>query len=217
VPEQWLNQAMVDDRPDRAPLVGVAPAVVISNSDSTGQGRVQLQLPWLPDVQPWARVATPSAGPGRGMYFIPQVDDEVLVAFGHGDLTEPYVLGSLWGPADKPPQTGDKDPVNHRVIRTPEGHVLDFDDKEQSVTLTTIPGHSITITPDSIVVQTSNGTASLTLGNDGSLSISALQSITLNAPQINISGTTLSIQGDGTVQIQGGGTCAIQAGIVTIN
>ena len=217
MPEQWLNQATVKDRPDSAPLIGVAPALVISNSDSTGQGRVQLQLPWLPEVKPWARVATPSAGEGRGMYFIPQPGDEVLVAFGHGDLTEPYVLGSLWGPKDKPPQTGDGDPVNHRVIRTPEGHVLDFDDKEKSVTLTTIPGHSITITPDSITVQTSDSTASMTLTNDGSVTISALQSITLNAPEITITGTTLSIQGDGTVQIQGGGACQIQAGIVSIN
>ena len=145
MPEKWLNQAMVDDKPDNAPLVGVAPARVISNSDSTGQGRVQLELPWLPDVNPWARVVAPTPGPGRGMYFIPQVDDEVLVAFGHGDVSEPYVLGSLWSPVDKPPATGDQDPVNHRIIRTPKGHVLDFDDDEESVTLTTSKGDTITV------------------------------------------------------------------------
>ena len=154
---------------------------------------------------------------GRGMYFIPQVDDEVLVAFGHGDVSEPYVLGSLWSPVDKPPATGDQDPVNHRIIRTPKGHVLDFDDDEESVTLTTSKGHTITVAPDEITVEMSGGTSVMTLGEDGSVSITADQSIELNAPQITLSGQAISINGDATVQIQGGSVCQIQGGLVTIN
>jgi uncharacterized protein involved in type VI secretion and phage assembly len=217
MPAQWLNQAMVDDKPDNAPLVGVGPARVISNSDDKDQGRVQLELPWLPNVKPWARVVAPSAGKGRGMYFIPQVGDEVLVAFAHGDVAEPYVLGSLWNPVDMPPATDEDDPVNHRIIRTPQGHKLDFDDQAKSVTLTTATGHTVTVAPDAITIQTVGGTSVMTLTRDGSVSITAEQSITLNAAQITLSGQAISVTGDSTVQIQGGSACQIQAGLVSIN
>ena len=213
MPDRWLNQAAVNDSPDNAPLIGVAPARVIGNIDSTGQGRVQVELPWLPDVKPWARVLAPSAGAGRGVYFIPQVDDEVLVAFGHGDVSEPYVLGSLWSAKDMPPTTGQQDPVDRRMIRTPAGHQLDFDDKAKSVTLTTVSGHTVTLTPDSITVQTDGGTASITLTQQtGEVSIEAQQSITLKAPSITLSGTAVKVEGDATVEIQGGGACEIKGG-----
>ena len=64
---------------------GVALAQVVDNRDMTGQARVQLRLPWLPGIEPWARVAVPMAGDSRGTFIIPQVGDEVLVAFNHGD------------------------------------------------------------------------------------------------------------------------------------
>ncbi|MBY0396301.1 MAG: phage baseplate assembly protein V [Thermoleophilia bacterium] len=60
---------------------GVALAQVVDNRDMTGQARVQLRLPWLPGIEPWARVAVPMAGDSRGTFIIPQVGDEVLVAF----------------------------------------------------------------------------------------------------------------------------------------
>ena len=72
-------------------------------STATAVRRVQLALPWLPGYQPWARLANQSAGTDRGSYFVPQAGDEVLVAFNHGDVREPYVLGSLWNTIDKPP------------------------------------------------------------------------------------------------------------------
>ena len=67
-------------------VYGVAPAQVISNEDTHGEGRVQIMLPWIPGHKPWARVAMPMTGAGHGMYFMPQAGDEVLVAFGQGDV-----------------------------------------------------------------------------------------------------------------------------------
>src|SRR5688500_8354972 len=82
--------------PDDTRINGVCTAMVLSNFDSTGEGRVQLMIPWLPGYMPWARVSVPMAGLARGTYFIPQMGDEVLVAFSQGDVREPFVIGSLW-------------------------------------------------------------------------------------------------------------------------
>src|SRR5437016_13589337 len=76
------------NNPDRR-ITGVAVGQVLDNTDVLTMGRVQIQLPWL-DMPPWARVAVLMAGPNRGTFFIPQPGDEVLVAFNHGDIREPF-------------------------------------------------------------------------------------------------------------------------------
>jgi len=115
---------------------GITAAVVISNRDTTKQGRIQVRVPWLPGMDPWVRVAVPMAGNGRGMYFIPQQDDEVLVAFGDGDFRDAYVIGSLWNGEDKPPTNELNDPVTKRLIRSPQGLLIQLDDGVPSITLT---------------------------------------------------------------------------------
>lgn len=85
---------------------GVVIGIVTNNRDPDGLHRVKLRFPWLgaEDESNWARVATPMAGPGRGFYALPEVDDEVLVAFDHGNVDHPYVVGSLWNGQDAPPE-----------------------------------------------------------------------------------------------------------------
>src|ERR1043166_5031871 len=121
--------------PEDQRIYGVAPAMVINNIDSIGEGRVQVILPWLPGYMPWARVATLMGGMMRGTFFQPQIGDEVLVAFNQGDVREPYILGGLWSTIDRPPSLLPTDAVNKRTIRTPLGQELEFDDLLQSVTL----------------------------------------------------------------------------------
>jgi uncharacterized protein involved in type VI secretion and phage assembly len=87
---------------------GVCPAQVTDIKDPDNQGRVQVALPWSPDsgserYTAWARLATLMAGNNRGSWWIPDVDDEVLVAFEHGDVRRPYVVGALWNGSDAPP------------------------------------------------------------------------------------------------------------------
>ena len=82
---------------------GVLTAVVAANRDPKGLGRVKVALPDA-DQGVWARVATPLAGDGRGVHFLPAVGDEVLVAFEGGDPRSPYVLGALWGASGSPPE-----------------------------------------------------------------------------------------------------------------
>ena len=91
---------------------GVFPAIVKDITDPDGQGRVKIALPWSPDTaggsyEVWARLATFMAGNNRGSWFIPDVDDEVLVAFEGGDARRPYVIGSLWNGRDTPPESMD--------------------------------------------------------------------------------------------------------------
>ena len=86
---------------------GVQTAQVVDVKDPDGQGRIKVKLPWSPDAagaacELWARLATLMAGDNRGSWFIPDVDDEVLVAFEHGDLRRPVVVGFLWD-GSKPP------------------------------------------------------------------------------------------------------------------
>ncbi len=78
-------------------LYGVYTGLVTNNQDPENRGRVKVKFPWLHASEEswWARVATFYAGKGRGSYFMPEVDDEVLVVFERGDFHHPYVVGSL--------------------------------------------------------------------------------------------------------------------------
>ena len=199
------------------PLAGVAIAEVITNRDDTNQGRVQLRLPWMPGVEPWARVASGSAGPNRGIYFIPQVGDEVLVAFQHGDVRDPYIVGTLWNAKDLPPGTAPLDPVEKRFIRTPAGHEIVMDDKAKSVTVRTCDGHTIVMDPDAVEVVTKGGTASVRLEASGSVLVKADVKIELKAPSITLDATTLEMKSSASASLNGGGVCEIKAGLVKIN
>lgn len=198
-------------------LTGVAVALVIRNIDPTNQGRVQLRLPWLPDVEPWARVASISGGKSRGIYFIPQVDDEVLVAFHQGDVREPYVIGSLWSMQQQTPTNSPLDAVNRRVIRTPLGHEVELDDLEQSVTVKTLTGMKIRMEPEQIEVSTTGGTAKIVMETSGKVSISAATEIELKAPKVTVDAASLELKGSATARLTAGGVCEIQGGMVKIN
>src|SRR5437868_3604561 len=91
-------------------ISGVVVGVVTNNQgDPDGLGRVKVKFPWLSNEEEsfWARVAAPMAGKERGFYFLPEVEDEVLVAFEQGDVRFPYVVGSLWNGKDAPPAKND--------------------------------------------------------------------------------------------------------------
>ena len=70
------------------------------------------------------------AGKERGLYFLPEVDDEVLVAFEHGSPDAPYVLGGLWNGKDVPPESNADGKNDRRSIMSRSGHVIRLNDKE---------------------------------------------------------------------------------------
>lgn len=97
-------------------------------------GRVRVTMPWLPGENEsyWARIAAPMAGPDRGAWFMPEVDDEVLLAFEMGEIDHPYVLGFLWSESDKPPVKDTSIDGKVRRFRSVKQHRLDFDDRDDS-------------------------------------------------------------------------------------
>jgi len=120
-------------------------AIGIVQEIDTSLARLRVQLPWLGEevVSAWAPIATPLTGGSRGMYFLPEVGDEVLVAFEHGDFDHPFVLGFLWNGVDMPPE----DDKNLRVILTPGGHTLRFEDTDgaKKIRIETADGRRITM------------------------------------------------------------------------
>lgn len=115
-------------------VYGVVIAVVTSNQDPDGLGRIKINFPWRgeKDESFWARIASPMAGNERGMVFYPEVDDEVLVAFEHGEINQPYVIGALWNGKDKPPETNSDGKNNIRMIKSRSGHEIIFNDDDSS-------------------------------------------------------------------------------------
>jgi uncharacterized protein involved in type VI secretion and phage assembly len=126
-------------------VAGVVTGVVTAVKDPDQQGRVQLSFPFLggQNQSTWAPVATLMAGGGRGSWFMPEVGDEVLVAFDHGDFNHPFVLGFLWNGQDQPPASDITPSV--RRLQTVSGHKVDFDDRDgsQKITIKTQGGHTI--------------------------------------------------------------------------
>ena len=199
-------------------IFGVTVAVVMENIDITGEGRVRLMLPWLPGIQPWARVSSQMAGMGRGTYFIPQPGDEVLVSFNHGDVREPYIVGSLWNTIDRPPALLPTDPVTKRSIRTPLGQELTFDEKLQSVTIQNTSFNSLTLDLTGAALSVGFGTLSIKLDlTNQSVSITAPNEISLTAPSIKLNGGKVDINSAAATSINAGGECAIRAPTVKIN
>lgn len=113
-------------------IYGIVVGVVTNNKDPEKLGRVKVKFPWLSDQDEshWARVATPMAGKERGLYFLPEVDDEVLVAFDHGIVEMPYVIGALWNGKDKPPEANDDGKNDIRSIKSRSGHIIRLNDKQ---------------------------------------------------------------------------------------
>jgi uncharacterized protein involved in type VI secretion and phage assembly len=212
-----INMASENGRNTEQRIYGVAVAQVINNVDALAQGRVQIKLPWVPGIEPWARVAMPSAGSSRGMYFMPQIGDEVLVAFAAGDINEPYVIGSLWNTTDRPPTTLPTDAINKRIIKTPLGHEIEIDDLTQSINISTNTGQKIEIDPAGISVSTTGGTASVKLDTLGTLTIQAALSIEIKAPSISLQGELIEIKSSAVANIDGGLACNIQGQLVKIN
>jgi uncharacterized protein involved in type VI secretion and phage assembly len=105
-------------------LNGVVIGLVTNVSDPLQQNRIKVHFPWLEDnhESDWIRIATMMAGKSRGSMFLPEVNDEVLLAFEHGDVRFPYVVGFLWNGQDSPPGQH----VRDRKIMSKNGHQIRF-------------------------------------------------------------------------------------------
>src|SRR5436190_250128 len=132
-----LDLLQQEDKREDGRVEGVALGVVTNNKDDQGLGRIKVRYPWREDSHDsyWARPAMPGAGKDRGLFWIPEVGDEVLLAFDKGKIEHPYYLGSLWNGKDKPPADNDDGEDNTRLIKTRSGHEFRLFDKSGKETI----------------------------------------------------------------------------------
>lgn len=104
---------------------GVVLAKVTDVKDPEGLGRIKVRYPHMGDTKTeWSSVASIMAGGDRGCFFMPEIDDEVLLAFQHADWDHPFIIGFVWNPVQAPPS---RDP-RQRMIRSKNGHTIRFVD-----------------------------------------------------------------------------------------
>ena len=204
-------------------IVGAVIAIVTNNQDPEGWGRVKLKFPWLSDdiESDWARMATPMAGNQMGVYFLPEVNDEVLVIFERGDMRFPYVLGGLWNGKEKPPAKND-DGKNHvRLIKSRSGHIVRLTDEagKEKIEIIDKTGNN------KLVIDTASNT--LTISTDKDINLSAKEGkITLSAQTIALdasgnveikSNAAATLVAQGTMDIKANAILNIKGAIVNIN
>jgi uncharacterized protein involved in type VI secretion and phage assembly len=197
---------------------GIVIAQVSDVNDPTHQGRVKLTFPWLSDdyVSDWARTVQPGAGKDRGSMFLPEVGDEVLVAFEQHDALRPYVLGGLFNGVDTPMDKGttlidaNSGAVNRRSLISRNGHridLLDEDGKTEGITAETADG-KLKLTLDSV------GT-SITVHSDGTVLVEGKRGIVIDAASSNLElkGRKISVTATNGVDVSGGaGAVNVEAG-----
>ena len=198
---------------------GVSVGIVKENQDPEDLGRVQIAFPYWENqgVTEWARVATPMAGGQMGLYFLPEIGDEVLVAFEGGNADCPYVIGSLWNGTDKPPEANDGK-NNIRKIRSRSGHEIIFDDdgdgKAEKLVIQSAAGHRITLDDaaggESVSIEDKAGNTIKFDAVQNGIAIECAGELTIKANMI-------TIEAQATAEIKAGATMTVKGGVVQIN
>lgn len=221
-------ESSLDEAKER--FYGVAVGKVINVVDPLMLGRVQVQIPFIDslDLSPWARIAQPMAGISHGFYFVPNIDDEVLIAFEQGDVNAPYIIGSLWNSMAPPPLPSPLPQI--RAIRTLAGNQIVFTEAPPSVTIQTAPTaaealptppspagphHTLMLSsagvqmmsPIGVQIVSAAGTVSITVGSNvisvtpAGITINGSPNLTLSATGVmNLTAPTINITG-GLVKI----------------
>jgi type VI secretion system secreted protein VgrG len=169
---------------------------VIDNHDPQGLGRVKVQMRWQYKnglSTPWIRNLSVSASQGQGFYFIPEVDDEVLVDFEGGNAECPFVVGSVYNSDSKPPSASSNSSNHIKMIQSRNGGIFKINDQDGSITIQDKSGSSIV------------------LDGSGNINIQATKSIILTAGEdINAtSGKNTTLNTDKDFNVNAGNNTTI--------
>ena len=218
---------------------GVVTAVVTNTDDPNDWGRVKVKFPWMADdaESDWARVASVGAGPEAGLFAMPDVNDEVLVAFEHGDFNRPFVLGGLWNGQHAIPAEGASgasgerplirswhsrtghymamfDNADNKVeVMTAGGHQILMDDANKKVEILTSGGHKITMDDQGKKLEmASSGGHKVTMDDNGrKVTMSSTGDVEVKAAM------GLKLQSNTKMDIQTSGILTIKGSLVKIN
>jgi uncharacterized protein involved in type VI secretion and phage assembly len=229
-------------QPGQTMLVGI----VSNNKDPKGWGRVRVKFPTLTEDHEsnWARVVSAGAGPNRGFDCLPEINDEVLVAFEHGDIHRPYVIGNVWNGTDAPPEKADDSVVGGKVrlrtFKTRVGHKMQFVEEDKGTKkgfyINTTDGHNIRMNDSEkfAEIETTGGhkfrsddsNKTITIESTGQIKITAPQKITISVggssiemtpSGITIKSGTVSIQATGSMSMQSSGSMSSSATSVSLS
>ncbi len=205
---------------------GLQAAVVVAlEGDPEGEERIQVNLMGNDEAPIWARIALPYAGNGRGLVFVPEIGDEVVVGFMGGNPSEAVVVGALHssGAASPAPKADDN---NIKGIVTREGIRLEFDDDKKQVVIETPGGNRVTVSDDEggILLEDQNGNKT-TLNSDGitlesakDVSIKAKGDVKIEGMNINLSANAqFAAKGSGSAEISSSGNTVVKGSLVQIN
>ena len=209
-------------RPHSGQMPGLVEAIVIDNKDPEQLGRVKVKFPTLPEAPEsfWARLVMPMAGRNRGWMTIPEIEDEVLVAFVHGDFQHAIVLGSLYNGQDTPPYANEDGENNLRVFQSRSGHRLTFDDTEGEERIELIL-HNEEI---QVIWDSANKVLSVYSGKD--IIIEAKETISVKCTDFTLeaennvsvkSGADTKIEAGGDMNQEASGTLSMDANLITLN
>jgi uncharacterized protein involved in type VI secretion and phage assembly len=187
------------------PVIGL----VSDNRDPENLGRVRVTFPWLNDdfVSGWARTVQPGAGKERGALIVPEVGDEVLVAFEHGSFQNPYVIGGLYNGVDTP-ATGDvplidanSGAVNRRSVVSRTGHRIEAVEQAGGPT-----GVRIRTGDGTLRVELDQQKTEIVVKSDGTVTVTSKQGVTVDAGTgtLTLKGKDVAITAQSGVKVDGG-------------
>jgi phage protein D/phage baseplate assembly protein gpV len=236
-----LYDAMGGKQDKTGSISGVMPGTVTNNQDPEELGRIKIKFNVESDDNEtdWVRIATPMAGAKRGMLFLPEVEDEVLVAFENGDINRPYVMGALWNGKAAPPETNSDGKNNIRKICSRSGHEIIFNDdsenSQENIEIHSKSGHTILLDDTSdngkieiktsaehkIVLDDTSGKEKIEITDkDGSNKIiidSAGGSISMESSQITIKADTVEIHSRSSLTLKSDSDLTVKGSTVKIN
>jgi len=203
------------DRAQAGGFYGLTVGIVTNNRDPEKLGRIKVCFPWLSDTveSNWARIVSPMAGKNRGLFFLPDLGDEVLVAFERGRVESPFILGALWNGEDTPPETNDDGANNQRVIKSRSGHVIRLDDRDGGEQIEIVDASG----KNTIRIDTRSN--AITIRAEGNIAIeSASGTVSLRGRDVQIESTgNASVVAAQALDLKGGPRLTIRGGLVDIN
>ena len=194
------------DRESDGFLKGLAVAEVVDNKDPEKLARVRVKLPWQEEGQKsyWARIAMPMAMATRGVFFLPEVGDEVLVGFDRGDPTIPFVVGSLWNGNNKPPKDNADGKNDSRIIRSRANTELHFFFGEKpSVELKLEDGKHLLMDDKGIILEDGKGNTIQIETQSGAMTLKCKGAMNLEGKSVTIKGRTVDVKASGTLTLKG--------------
>jgi phage protein D len=208
-----LDLVQGGSRPNQVP--GVVQALVTDANDPDQQARVKLKFPWLSDTYTtdWVRMVQSGAGKDRGSVFLPEVNDEVLVAFDRGDWRQPYVIGGLYNGIDTPNLgsgliDGTTGSIKRRGVVSKNGHMLIFfDDPAQD-------GMALLTAGGNLKVSLNNGQSMLKISSSGQITIEGSGDVSVQSTSGNLSlgaGGNISLQASGNLSLGADGNISLDA------